>query len=115
MNQKIFKAGKEYISSIPQDYQTTVALSTKSNRKAPQEPESCCLPESMEQSQGPNLAPTIKPSKSPPLSHFTKLRMSARLNPPNKHPKIEQLIAVPTGKIIFNRQHLVSQSRTPTA
>ena len=34
-----------------------VALSTKLNCKAPQEPESCCLPESMEQSQGPNLAP----------------------------------------------------------
>ena len=42
----------------------------------------------------------IKPSKSPLFSHFTKLRMSARLNPPNKHPKIGQLIAMPTAPVM---------------
>ena len=38
-----------------------VALSTNLNSKAPQEPESCCLPESLENSQGPFPASKINP------------------------------------------------------
>ena len=91
-----------------------MALSTKLTRKAPQEPESCRLPESLENSQGPIPAPKINPGKSPLLSHFTKLRMSARINPPNKYSKIGNLIAVPTGKMVFKRQHLVPRPKTTT-
>ena len=61
-----------------------VALSTNINREASQEPESCCLPDSLENSQGPIPAPKINPGKSPYLSHLTNSRMSARLNPSPK-------------------------------
>ena len=84
-----------------------MALSTNLNRKASQEPESCCLPDSLENSQGPIPAPKINPGKSPHLSHLTKSRMSARLNPPNKYIKIGNLIAVPTGNMVLKRQQLV--------
>ena len=78
-----------------------VAMPTNLNRKASQEPESCCLPGSLKNSQEPISAPKINSGKPPHLSLLTKSRMSARLNPPNKYLKIGNLIAVPTGNMVL--------------
>ena len=61
-----------------------MAMSTKLNRKASQEPESWCFPCSTSNSQEPNLETQITSSKSLNLFPLTNPRLPAISIPPNK-------------------------------
>ena len=87
--------------------ETKVAMSTKLNCKASQEPEFWCFLGSTSNPQEPNPKAQTTPSKSPNLFLLTNPRLLAIPNPPNKSTITGNLNMAQSGPKNHELEHMI--------